>query len=55
VILFQLCPRSRVLALADDRAAAADATRQALDRYERKGIVALAQRARERLSALQER
>ena len=47
------CELAEVLEAAGRRDAAIDAWREALDRYERKGIIPLARRVRERLAAAQ--
>jgi tetratricopeptide (TPR) repeat protein len=47
------CELAEVLEAADRRADAIDAWQEALDRYERKGIIPLARRVRERLAALE--
>jgi len=47
------CELAEVLEAAGRRDTAIDAWREALDRYERKGIIPLARRAGERLAALQ--
>jgi tetratricopeptide (TPR) repeat protein len=45
------CQLAEVLEVAGRRDDAIDAWREALDRYERKGIIPLARRVRERLAA----
>ncbi len=47
------CELAEVLEAASRRDDAIDAWREALDRYERKGIIPLARRVRERLAAAQ--
>ena len=49
------CELAEVLEAAGRRDDAIDAWREALDRYERKGIIPLARRVRERLAALNRR